>query len=67
MIEIKKEKEMAILFTDDGNSNEVSFDENDLLRNDTVTRTGILKGKLEPRKKTGLKNIVIIKIPLVVA
>ena len=26
MIEIKKEKEMAILFTDDGNSNEVSFD-----------------------------------------
>ena len=67
VIEIKKGKEMSILFTDDGNTKEVSFDENDLLRNDTVTRTGILKGKLEPRKKTGSKNIVAIKIPLVVA
>ena len=44
---------MAILFTDDGNTKKVSFNENDLLRNDTVTRIGILKGKLEPRKKTG--------------
>lgn len=67
MIEIKKEKEMHILFTDDGNTKKVSFNENDLLGNDTVTRAVILKGKLEPRKKTGLKNIVIIKIPLVVA
>lgn len=58
---------MAILFTDDGNTKKVSFNENDLLRNDTVTRIGILKGKLEPRKKTGSKNIVTIKIPLVVA
>ena len=51
MIEIKKEKGMAILFTDNGNTKKVSFNENDLLRNDTVTRTGILKGKLQPQKK----------------
>ena len=47
---------MAILFTDDGNTKKVSFNENDLLRNDTLTRTGILKGKLEPLRKNGFKK-----------
>lgn len=67
VIEIKKEKEMSILFTDDGNTKEVGFDENDLLHNDTIITTGTLKNKLEPPKKKGSKNIVSIKIPLVLA
>ena len=63
-IEIKKEKNLSILFTDDGTVVKIAARENDILFNNTITRTGILKGKLLTGKKASGKNFTELKIPL---
>lgn len=64
-IKIKKGKVLSIVFTDDGVEGSVAFPEKDILFNNTVTRTGILKGKLQIGKDTAGKNCIKLTIPVI--
>lgn len=63
-IKIKKRKNLSVVFTDDGVEGSVAFREKDILFTNTITRTGILKGKLQVGKDTAGKNCIALTIPL---
>jgi len=63
-IKIKKTKTLSVVFTDDCVTDSLEFREKDILFNNTITRIGILKGKLQIGKDTAGKNFIALTIPI---
>jgi hypothetical protein len=55
---------LSIVFTDDGVTDSVEFRKKDILFHNTITRIGILKGKLQIGKGTAGKNFIALTIPI---